>query len=93
MNPECATNRKGWSRVCGVERGGGQCATALQLLHVLLVLTLPFPFVPPFTPPPVNLSTNSRVVYWSFFEAGILVCMTFGQLYYLRRFFEVTTNV
>ena len=43
--------------------------------------------------PPVNLSTNSRVVYWSFFEAGILVCMTFGQLYYLRRFFEVTTNV
>eukprot|EP00729_Bicosta_minor_P019622 gene19622-35189_t len=41
----------------------------------------------------INLSTNSRVVYWSFFEAGILVCMTFGQLYYLRRFFEVTTNV
>ncbi|GLV37065.1 CHOp24 [Carabus blaptoides fortunei] len=37
----------------------------------------------------INESTNSRVVMWSFFEALILVAMTFGQVYYLKRFFEV----
>lgn len=37
----------------------------------------------------VNDNTNSRVVLWSFFEAFILVAMTLGQVYYLRRFFEV----
>lgn len=37
----------------------------------------------------VNDSTNSRVVWWSFFEALVLVVMTIGQIYYLRRFFEV----
>ncbi|XP_018329110.1 transmembrane emp24 domain-containing protein 2-like [Agrilus planipennis] len=37
----------------------------------------------------INESTNSRVVMWSFFEAVILVAMTFGQIYYLKRFFEV----
>jgi uncharacterized protein (UPF0264 family) len=41
----------------------------------------------------INTNTNSRVVYWAGFEALVLVSMTFGQLYYLRRFFEVTTNV
>lgn len=37
----------------------------------------------------VNESTNSKVVWWSIFEAGILVLMTVGQIYYLKRFFEV----
>ena len=37
----------------------------------------------------VNDSTNSRVVWWSVFEAFLIVCMTFGQIYYLKRFFEV----
>jgi hypothetical protein len=37
----------------------------------------------------INESTNSKVVWWSIFEAGILVLMTVGQIYYLKRFFEV----
>ena len=37
----------------------------------------------------INENTNSRVVLWSFFEAFVLVAMTVGQVYYLKRFFEV----
>ncbi|XP_067083882.1 transmembrane emp24 domain-containing protein 2-like isoform X2 [Osmerus mordax] len=37
----------------------------------------------------INDNTNSRVVLWSFFEALVLVAMTLGQIYYLKRFFEV----
>nr|ACO15098.1 Transmembrane emp24 domain-containing protein 2 precursor [Caligus clemensi] len=37
----------------------------------------------------INDNTNSRVVMWSSFEALVLVAMTLGQVYYLRRFFEV----
>jgi len=37
----------------------------------------------------INENTNSRVVMWSFFEALILIAMTVGQVYYLKRFFEV----
>lgn len=37
----------------------------------------------------INESTNFRVVVWSFFEAVVLVCMTIGQVFYLKRFFEV----
>ncbi|GAB6030122.1 Transmembrane emp24 domain-containing protein 2 [Chamberlinius hualienensis] len=37
----------------------------------------------------INDSTNSRVVMWAFFEAMVLVAMTLGQIYYLKRFFEV----
>uniref|UniRef100_A0A182P606 GOLD domain-containing protein n=1 Tax=Anopheles epiroticus TaxID=199890 RepID=A0A182P606_9DIPT len=37
----------------------------------------------------INESTNSRVVLWSFFEAIVLIVMTVGQVYYLKRFFEV----
>ena len=37
----------------------------------------------------INDSTNSRVVLWAAFEALLLVAMTLGQIFYLRRFFEV----
>uniref|UniRef100_U5EN48 Putative cargo transport protein n=1 Tax=Corethrella appendiculata TaxID=1370023 RepID=U5EN48_9DIPT len=37
----------------------------------------------------INENTNSRVVLWSTFEALVLVVMTLGQVYYLKRFFEV----
>ena len=37
----------------------------------------------------VNDNTNNRVVLWSFFEALVLVAMTLGQVYYMKRFFEV----
>lgn len=37
----------------------------------------------------INENTNSRVVMWSVFEALVLVVMTVGQVYYLKRFFEV----
>jgi len=37
----------------------------------------------------INDNTNSRVVLWSFFEAFLLVAMTLGQVFYLKRFFEV----
>lgn len=37
----------------------------------------------------INESTNSKVVWWSIFEAGILLLLTVGQVYYLKRFFEV----
>ncbi|XP_034941934.1 transmembrane emp24 domain-containing protein 2-like [Chelonus insularis] len=37
----------------------------------------------------INESTNFRVVLWSIFEASVLVSMTFGQIFYLKRFFEV----
>jgi hypothetical protein len=37
----------------------------------------------------INENTNSRVVLWSFFEAFLLMAMTLGQVFYLKRFFEV----
>lgn len=37
----------------------------------------------------INDSTNSRVVLWAFFEALLLIAMSLGQVFYLRRFFEV----
>lgn len=37
----------------------------------------------------VNESTNSRVVMWAIFEALIILAMTIGQVFYLKRFFEV----
>ena len=37
----------------------------------------------------INDNTNSRVVMWSFFEALVLLTMTIGQVYYLKRFFEI----
>lgn len=37
----------------------------------------------------VNENTNTRVVLWSCFEAFILLTMAFGQVYYLKKFFEV----
>jgi hypothetical protein len=38
-------------------------------------------------------STNARVMYWSIFESGLLVLMGLGQVFYLKRCFEVTRNV
>ncbi|XP_018402966.1 PREDICTED: transmembrane emp24 domain-containing protein-like [Cyphomyrmex costatus] len=37
----------------------------------------------------INESTNYRVVVWAFFEVVVLVCVTVGQILYLKRFFEV----
>lgn len=37
----------------------------------------------------INENTNERVVMWAVFEALVLVAMTMGQIYYLKRFFEV----
>jgi len=37
----------------------------------------------------INDSTNQRVVLWAFFEALVLLAMSLGQVYYLKRFFEV----
>ena len=41
------------------------------------------------SPTVVNDNTNSRVVWWAVFESFLLIAMTFGQIYYLKRFFEV----
>ena len=37
----------------------------------------------------INRNTNRRVVIWAFFEFSLLLCMTIGQIYYIKRFFEV----
>ncbi|VDO23043.1 unnamed protein product [Brugia timori] len=37
----------------------------------------------------INENTNSRVVLWAVFEAVVLASMTVGQIFYLKRFFEV----
>uniref|UniRef100_A0A4X2M067 GOLD domain-containing protein n=1 Tax=Vombatus ursinus TaxID=29139 RepID=A0A4X2M067_VOMUR len=41
----------------------------------------------------INEDTNRRVVLWSFFEAAVLLAMTFGQIYYLKSFFQVRRMV
>lgn len=38
-------------------------------------------------------STNSRVVWWSFFEVVFLLAMSLWQIFYVRRLFEVKTYV
>eukprot|EP00455_Lapot_gusevi_P047724 TRINITY_DN64_c0_g1_i2.p1 TRINITY_DN64_c0_g1~~TRINITY_DN64_c0_g1_i2.p1 ORF type:complete len:148 (-),score=44.70 TRINITY_DN64_c0_g1_i2:142-585(-) len=35
-----------------------------------------------------NESTNSRVMWWFFFENVVLISMSLWQVYYLRHFFE-----
>lgn len=37
----------------------------------------------------INESTNSRVVVWTWVEFLILLCVSLGQVVYLKRFFEV----
>jgi len=37
-------------------------------------------------------STNSRVMWWSIFQAVILFCVCGWQIYYLQSFFEVKRN-
>lgn len=37
----------------------------------------------------INDSTNSRVIVWTWAEFIILMAVSFGQVYYLKRFFEV----
>lgn len=34
-------------------------------------------------------STNGRVTWWFVFQFGILGCVGYFQIYYLKRFFEV----
>jgi len=41
----------------------------------------------------VNEGTNSAVVWWSFFEFFLVVVMSIGQVYYIKRFFEVRTSL
>ncbi|CAB4252412.1 similar to Saccharomyces cerevisiae YGL200C EMP24 Component of the p24 complex [Maudiozyma barnettii] len=38
-------------------------------------------------------STNDRVKWWSVFQVGVVVANSIFQIYYLKRFFEVTTFV
>uniref|UniRef100_A0A914P6B7 GOLD domain-containing protein n=1 Tax=Panagrolaimus davidi TaxID=227884 RepID=A0A914P6B7_9BILA len=37
----------------------------------------------------INEYTNNRVVLWAVFEVILLFAMTAGQIFYLKRFFEV----
>jgi len=37
----------------------------------------------------ISESTNSRVVIWAIFENMVIFAMTLGQVYYLKRIFEV----
>ncbi|VDP82579.1 unnamed protein product [Echinostoma caproni] len=37
----------------------------------------------------INQNTNFRVVVWAAFEALLIVAMSIGQVFYLKRFFEV----
>lgn len=37
----------------------------------------------------VNEETNSRIVWWSFLEFILLLSVTVGQVWYLKRFFEI----
>ncbi|KAF5406416.1 Suppressor/enhancer of lin-12 protein 9 [Paragonimus heterotremus] len=37
----------------------------------------------------VNQNTNFRVVVWAAFEALLIITMSVGQVFYLKRFFEV----
>ncbi|XP_040924236.1 transmembrane emp24 domain-containing protein 2-like [Betta splendens] len=40
-----------------------------------------------------NDNTNSQLVLWSFFKALVLMTMTLGQIFYLKRFFEVPSGL
>lgn len=65
------------------------CLHTLCVLEiVLLIIEMQNLFFAPFCFS-VNDNTNSRVVLWAFFEALVLVAMSLGQVYYLKRFFEV----
>ncbi|XP_028400397.1 transmembrane emp24 domain-containing protein-like isoform X1 [Dendronephthya gigantea] len=37
----------------------------------------------------INLHTNQIVSWWSFFEFALIIGMALGQVYYIKRFFEV----
>ncbi|XP_050521230.1 transmembrane emp24 domain-containing protein 2-like [Daktulosphaira vitifoliae] len=41
----------------------------------------------------INESTNTRLVIWAFLQAFFLLSMTVGQIYYIKRFFEVSRVV
>uniref|UniRef100_A0A0K0DXG2 GOLD domain-containing protein n=1 Tax=Strongyloides stercoralis TaxID=6248 RepID=A0A0K0DXG2_STRER len=37
----------------------------------------------------ININTNSSIVSWAMFEVILLLTITFGQIYYIKKFFEV----
>eukprot|EP00051_Salpingoeca_urceolata_P033634 m.21583 g.21583 ORF g.21583 m.21583 type:complete len:203 (+) comp6476_c0_seq1:91-699(+) len=41
----------------------------------------------------INESSHTRVLYWTVFEALLLVTMSIGQVFYINRFFEVRSTV
>lgn len=41
----------------------------------------------------INEETNGRIVWWSFIEFILLLVVTLGQVWYLRRFFEIRRKV
>lgn len=38
-------------------------------------------------------STNARVKWWSLFQMGVVAANSIFQIYYLKRFFEVKSNI
>ena len=38
-------------------------------------------------------STNDRVKWWSVFQVGVVIANSLFQIFYLKRFFEVTSMV
>lgn len=41
----------------------------------------------------INENTNSRVLLWSVFEVAVLVSVCIVQVYYLKKYFEITASV
>lgn len=64
-------------------------SSLINSIFFLLLFSVLVALVTFFSLKTVNESTNARVLWWSIFEALVLVAMSAWQVYYLRRFFEV----